>query len=306
MRRAWASKAPGIAGIVRVFGVELDVDPLVIVFAALYALAGSLWQWAIVFASLMVHEASHAMAATGFGYAVARISITPIGAVASLEGEIQSRPEAEAAVAMAGPMTSLILASLGYLLLLYGNADREKVEFFVGANIALAIFNLIPAFPLDGGRVLRALMAEELGVASATRKAVALSRVIGITITVLGAAGFAARYFNLLVPALGLFIWIAAGRESQSAAYAGLKSVMGKRASLRARGALPARLLVAAPDVTACDLLGKVTSSDFTIVSVIGAGGGEIGRLSELELLEGISLLGPDAAVREVLAGRKD
>ena len=53
MRRAWASKAPGIAGIVRVFGVELDVDPLVIVFAALYALAGSLWQWAIVFLSLI-------------------------------------------------------------------------------------------------------------------------------------------------------------------------------------------------------------------------------------------------------------
>jgi Zn-dependent protease len=126
VRRAWASKAPGIAGIVRVFGVELDVDPLVIVFAALYALAGSLWQWAIVFASLIVHEASHAMAATGFGYAVARISITPIGAVASLEGEIQSRPEAEAAVAMAGPMTSLILASLGYLLLLLGSGVNNS------------------------------------------------------------------------------------------------------------------------------------------------------------------------------------
>lgn len=306
MKGAWAREAPGIAGIVRVFGVKLDVDPLVIVFAALYALAGSLWQWAIVFASLMVHEAAHAMAAAGFGYGVARISITPIGAVASLEGEIHSRPEAEAAVAMAGPMTSLILAALGYLLLLYGNADREKIEFFVGANIALAIFNLIPAFPLDGGRVLRALMAEELGVASATHKAVALSRVIGIAITILGAAGFAARYFNLLVPALGLFIWIAAGRETESAGYAGLRSVMGKRASLRERGALPVRLLVAAPDVTAHDLLRKVTSSDFTIVSVISAEGGEIGRLSELQLLEGISLLGPDAAVREVLAGRKD
>jgi len=112
----------------------------------------SFWQWAFVFASLVVHEGSHAMAAAGFGHEVARISITPIGAVASLEGEIHSRPEAEAAVAMAGPMTSLILAALGYLLLLYGNADRDKVEFFVGANIALAIFNLIPAFPLDGGR----------------------------------------------------------------------------------------------------------------------------------------------------------
>ncbi|MDD2201577.1 MAG: site-2 protease family protein [Firmicutes bacterium] len=306
MRRAWVGEGPGLAGIVRVFGIELHVDPLVVVFAVLYALAGSFWQWAFVFASLVVHEGSHAMAAAGFGHAVARISITPIGAVASLEGEIHSRPEAEAAVAMAGPMTSLILAALGYLLLLYGNADRDKVEFFVGANIALAIFNLIPAFPLDGGRVLRALMAEELGVASATHKAIALSRVIGIAITILGVAGFAARYFNLLVPALGLFIWIAAGRESESAAYAGLKSVMGKRASLRERGALPARLLAAAPDMVARDLLRKVTSSDFTIVSVIGAEGREIGRLSELELLEGISLLGPNAAVCEVLAGRKD
>ena len=306
MKRALPGEVPGILGMTRVFGIEFDVDPLVVVFAALYAFAGNLWQWMVVFASLLVHEAAHAVTAAGFGFAVARISVTPIGAVASLEGDIQLRPEAEAAVAMSGPMTSLVLAAMGYLLLIYGNADRGKIEFFVGANIVLAMFNLIPAFPLDGGRVLRALMTERLGVASATRKAVGMSRVIGIGIAVLGVAGVAAGYFNFLVPALGLFILITAERERQSAVCAGLKSVMGKRVSLSKRGALPVRLLVAAPEMTACDLLRKVTSSDFTVVSVIGAGGREIGRLSELELLEGISMLGPDAEVREVLAGRKD
>jgi stage IV sporulation protein FB len=149
--------------------VQITVDPLVAVFAVLYALAGSLWQWAAVFASLIVHEVAHAVVAAGFGLRVAEVRITPIGAAVRIDGGIELRAEAEAAVAMAGPMTSLVLAGASYILLTYGKPDIVKTEFFIGANVVLALLNLVPAYPLDGGRVLRALLAERMGTSRATR-----------------------------------------------------------------------------------------------------------------------------------------
>ena len=82
--------------------VEIAVDPLVAVFAVLYALAGSLWQWAVVFASLLVHEVSHAVVAAGFGLTISELRITPIGAAVSVNDAIELRSEAEAAVAKIG------------------------------------------------------------------------------------------------------------------------------------------------------------------------------------------------------------
>ncbi len=274
--------------------VQITVDPLVAVFAVLYALAGSLWQWAAVFASLIVHEVAHAVVAAGFGLRVAEVRITPIGAAVRIDGGIELRAEAEAAVAMAGPMTSLVLAGASYILLTYGKPDIVKTEFFIGANVVLALLNLVPAYPLDGGRVLRALLAERMGTSRATRAAVGLSRWIGGLAILAGAVGAATGVMNPLAMAMGVLIWIEAGREARAAPYATMRSIMRKWAGLSGQGFVPAALVAAVPETRAGAVLGRLSGQEFGIVSVVGPNGREIGRLSEIELMDGVCARGPD------------
>jgi len=285
--------------------VEIAVDPLVAVFAVLYALAGSLWQWAVVFASLLVHEVSHAVVAAGFGLNVSELRITPIGAAVSVDDAIELRAEAEAAVAMAGPMTSLVLAGAGYILLTYGKPDIEGVEFFVGANIVLALLNLLPVFPLDGGRVARALLAERLGMSEATRAVVSVSRWIGGLACVAGAVGAATGALSPLVAAMGVLIWVEAGREARSAPYAAMRSAMRKRAGLAQKGFAPAAMIAASPDASAGAVLGRLSGQHFAFISVVGPDGREVGRLSEIELMDGVCARGPGVNLGTLVRGSK-
>jgi stage IV sporulation protein FB len=285
--------------------VEIAVDPLVVVFAVLYALAGSLWQWVVVFASLLVHEISHAVVAAGFGLTVTELRITPIGAAVRVDDAIELRAEAEAAVAMAGPMTSLVLAGAGYILLVYGKPDIAGAEFFIGANIVLALLNLVPAFPLDGGRVLRALLTERMGVPGATRTAVNVSRWIGGLAVAAGAVGAAAGALNPLVMAMGVLVWVEAGREARSAPYAAMRSVMRKRAGLARQGFAPAALVAASPDARAGAVLGRLSGQQFAIISVVAPDGREVGRLSEIELMDGVCARGPGVNLGTLVRGSK-
>ena len=285
--------------------VEITVDPLVVVFAVLYALAGSLWQWAVVFASLLVHEVSHAVVAVGFGFAVSEVRITPIGAAVRVDDTIQLRAEAEAAVAMAGPMTSLVLAGAGYILLAYGKPDIASTEFFIGANIVLALLNLLPAFPLDGGRVARALLVERMGMSGATRAVVNFSRWIGGLVVLAGAVGAATGVLSPLLMAMGVLIWVEAGREARSAPYAAVRSVMRKRAGLARQGFTPAALIAASPNARADAVLGRLSGQQFAIISVVTSDGKEIGRLSEIELMDGVCSRGPGVNLGTLVRGSK-
>lgn len=276
--------------------VQISVDPLVAVFAVLYALAGSLWQWAVVFGSLVVHEAAHAVVAAGFGLAALEVRITPIGAAIRIDSGMELRPEAEAAVAMAGPMTSLVLAGAGYIFLACGQPDARQAEFFIGANIVLALLNLVPAYPLDGGRVLRALLAERMGVSRATRAAVSVSRWIGGLAILAGAIGAVAQLVNPLAMAMGALILIEANREARTAPYADIRRAMRRRAGLLGQElmTMPTTLMAAGARARACAVLRRLTGLGFAIVSVVDSRGSEIGRLTEIELLDGVSACGPD------------
>ncbi|MEA4883086.1 MAG: site-2 protease family protein [Clostridia bacterium] len=284
-------------------GVGITVDPLVVVFAVLYAKAGSLGEWATVFSCMLFHEAAHAVAAAGFGIAVAAIEITPIGAAARLGEDLGGRPEVEAAVAMAGPMASLVMASAGYAVIRYGCVEAAAAEFFVGANLALALFNLLPAFPLDGGRVLRALLVEGRGLPRATAIAASVARAAAAAVTAVGVLGAALGWFNLLVPAIGVFIWIEAGREARSSRlhFDGVRSALRKRSLLRERGAVCAAVVAARWDMPARKLFPVLAGRDLLIISVVGPDGREMGRLYEYEFLLRAAECGPDATVSSLL-----
>jgi Zn-dependent protease len=145
---------------------------------AVYIASGMQWQqllWSVIFllsifACVVLHEYGHAFVAAWFGINAKRITIYPIGGIASIE-KLPESPKQELLISAAGPFVSFVLGSV--LLLFAPQAfSLESLRGYNGVitqnsflyalgwiNIALAVFNLIPAFPMDGGRILRALLA---------------------------------------------------------------------------------------------------------------------------------------------------
>ncbi|MFO0808770.1 MAG: site-2 protease family protein [Gemmataceae bacterium] len=144
-----------------------------------------------VFGCVLLHELGHALAARGFGIGTRDITLYPIGGVARLE-RMSDHPGEEVVIAVAGPLVNVVIAAglwFGLRLfhlapstdaLLYGSLGEQFVMKLLASNILLVAFNLIPAFPMDGGRVLRALLAIGFGQLRATQMAVGVAKVFAL------------------------------------------------------------------------------------------------------------------------------
>lgn len=153
-----------------------------------------------IFATIVVHELAHALVARRFGVATRDIMLLPVGGIASME-HMPERPVHELIVALAGPAVNFVIAAL--LVPFHG----QFVEQFAFINVALAVFNLLPAFPMDGGRALRALLAMKLGPERATNIAAALGRGLAVVLGVLG------LFYNPMLVLIALVVWFGASQE---------------------------------------------------------------------------------------------
>jgi Zn-dependent protease len=170
-----------------------------------------------LFASIVLHELGHSLVARRQGSVILDILLLPIGGMARIVG-MSPRPRDEFAVAAAGPAVSLVLGGPGWLSApyLFGlNPWLGIVADSLGRmNLWLGLFNLIPAYPMDGGRIFRALLSPRLGPVRATRIAANVARVVAVLFAVRAVwpwfHGGQVRIFLLLI---ALFVWQSAAAE---------------------------------------------------------------------------------------------
>ena len=182
-----------------------------------------------LFLCVVLHEFGHALAAKGFGITTRDITLLPIGGLARLE-TMPEDPKEELIVAASGPAVNVVIAGLLLITLLLTGTLSQPLEIssfmnnfwlrLLTVNISLVIFNLIPAFPMDGGRVLRSLLASQMDYVKATQIAANVGRGLAV---IMGIAGFFVNPFLILT---AIFIWSGAGAEAQSVKVkAGLKGL---------------------------------------------------------------------------------
>ena len=169
-----------------------------------------------VFASVLIHEIGHSLIASRFGKETKSITLLPIGGVATIE-EMPEKPVQEIAMSAIGPFINLAIA--GILILLVGNwkglnvpsifpkSDSEFLQSLININIILAIFNLLPAFPMDGGRILRGILGLKLDFVRATSIAVFIGQAFSLFFIFYGI------FFNLWLAIIGVFLYLGAGGE---------------------------------------------------------------------------------------------
>jgi Zn-dependent protease/CBS domain-containing protein len=246
-----------------------------------------------VFGSVVLHELGHALTARRFGIRTRDITLLPIGGVARLE-KMPERPGQELVVALAGPAVNVALAGLlAVVLVLLGLPlvpRAPELTFdplptrLLWVNLSLAAFNLLPAFPMDGGRVLRAVLAMTMPRARATEVAAALGRALAVVFAVLG------LLFSPMLVLLALFVWGGAGVE-----------VAGERLKAVLSGASVEDTMVtefhtlapSEPVRRAVDLTLASFQTDYPVVE----GERVVGVLTPLDLEHALAARGPDSSV---------
>ncbi len=251
-----------------------------------------------LFGCVVLHELGHALTAKRYGIRTRDITLLPIGGLARLE-RMPDNPREEFVVALAGPAVNVVIAGLLYALILLtaglelpdpqALGEASFVARLLSVNVALVVFNLLPAFPMDGGRVLRSLLAMKLEYSRATSIASALGQSLAFVFVFLGLFG------NPILLLIGVFVWIGAAQE---ASMAQMRAVFH---------GVPVReaMITEFETVNAHDrlergseLILKTAQQDFPVVNHDRE---VVGVLTWKGLREGLASLGQDAAVERVM-----
>lgn len=249
-----------------------------------------------VFACVTFHEFGHALMAKKYNFKTKYITLLPIGGLAQME-KLPDNPRQELAVAIAGPMVNIVIALLLYPFVKIQEMDTEAIAilgsdtflfYLFSVNIILALFNLLPAFPMDGGRVLRALLSFRMPRNEATRIAAGIGQFMAIGFVFLG------LFYNPFLVLIGIFIFLGAQAENSMVQSQSLlkgffvKDVLMsdfQKVSPYDTLAIPTRQLL------------NSQATDFIVME----GDDLKGILSRGELIKGLSEQGKDARVADVM-----
>ena len=299
--------------VARIFGTDVRIHITFLLLLAviglgdyqvggLQAAIGSMLFVCLIFLCVLLHEFGHALAARYYGINTPDITMLPIGGLARLE-RMPENPVQELVVAIAGPLVNVVIA--GTLALIFGfhgpllsfaaldqanGTGRDLVHILIRMNAWLVVFNLLPAFPMDGGRVLRAFLAMRFPYAHATQIAANVGQIMSFG---LGFWGLTHGPITLVL--IAVFVYFGAQSE---AAHAQLKSAF---AGLRVHSGMITHFRVLPLDAnlnTAIDALLRTSQHDFPVV---GPAGEVRGLLTRDDLLVALRKSGPDIPVAEVM-----
>jgi stage IV sporulation protein FB len=309
----------------RVFGIEVRVHwsfLLILIYGAfafsasgLSTLLGALYGVFVIlllFVCVTLHEFGHALAALYFKVKVPSITLLPIGGVASLE-RMPDRPQQEFLITLAGPAVNFAIAALllpvtmvvlaaemqGRLSLADLNFFMRNVRdpgagnllvYLVGTNILLGLFNLLPAFPMDGGRILRSLLAMALPYIQATRIAVFVGRLMAVFFAVWGI--FDGNIFMLLI---AFFVYVGGSSEREAVES---RAVLRQYRAGQALTRSAARLYVSELLERAVDLTMNTYQTDYPVMDL---GGRFAGVLTRPRLLQVLKESGPQARIVDAM-----
>lgn len=262
--------------ICRIGGCDICIHPLFVAALIGAALTGFGNIFLMVFAIVLVHELCHSAVAGILRYRLIRVELMPFGGVAALEGLGEGRPSDEAVIAMAGPLGNVLLITVAAALDYFMPLGEDFMQMFMGANFAMAVLNLLPALPLDGGRILRALLTRPLGLKKATRTGAVMGMALGLVLAGYGVWGIFSGIINLSIFMVAGFLLLSAVREYRRAPYLVSKVVRAARRHTR-----PVNHLAAYAHVRLGALVQAFLPGMYNVVTILGEDGRAVGEINE-------------------------
>ncbi len=284
----------------RIGGTRIAVHPGLLALVAAACWAGLAGEVAVFFAVLLGHELAHVLAAVAFDLKIAEVELLPFGGVARIEGLELADPGVEAMVAVAGPLHNLLCLAVAFVLQESGWLNSQRGEFFLAANAALALGNLLPALPLDGGRIVRAALAVRWGVGSATA---AVSRAGYWVAGGLAGLGLLLLLRGILAPGIFVFAFFALSRarpEGEAAWMRPWREFSRRTAGICRYGALPVQPVAVDPELPLRDVVAHFLPRHYHLIWRIERDGRARGPWDEAEVWAALRQGGAGTRVRDL------
>jgi len=300
---SWSLNIGSVAGT----AVRIHVTFLLLlawIFGVSYFSSGPQAAWnalifvVLLFLCVLLHEFGHIFTARAFGIRTPEVILLPIGGVSRLE-HIPERPREEFLIAVAGPLVNIVIALVLMLigvaklptdpLAALANNDGSMIERLAVVNLFLALFNLLPAFPMDGGRVLRALLASRLGYLHATETAAMIGQWVAF------ALGFLGLFGNPLLIFIAIFVYLAAAAEAHVVA------IRAMSRGVPVTAAMLTQFVTLTPDEhidAAVDTLLHTRQGEFPVVDGMGR---PLGILARNDLIRALRERGASAHVGDAM-----
>ncbi len=276
--------------------MRISVSPITFVMALYFVAMGMAYEFCCSLAAVILHECAHARVAKKLGYELNVIKLMPYGA--ALCGDVQLRPKHEVFIALAGPIFNLVIAVAMAATWWLLPSSYMFTQAFCLANVYIGLFNLLPVYPLDGGRVTLGILSAKLKRKTACR----VMRVTSIACGLIAIALFAlsaVSHANLCLLSVGLFMIVSAFIPDGKVKYRALFAA-GNRAE-RLRAPLEVRRYALSTRAVLSDAIAALDADRYTEFTVLDDDMNVCGGFSEAQLVDGVKQYGYAEKVEKLI-----
>lgn len=210
-------------------------------------------------------------------------------------------PAAEALIALAGPVASILMSMFTMTFKDHGLLTLPDGEFFVAINTIIFLFNLLPALPLDGGRLFRSILSFRLGIVDATKAVYLSGNIIAGLLALLALCLGPGSPLGLSMAAAAVFLFFAGTRERKLAASLAITQAGSKESLLQKKGLLRSKTFVAAYNASGKRVISHFVPGYYHIVFVVGKNGEVLGKVTEQEIISGMICYGYNVRMEQII-----
>lgn len=270
--------------------------------AFLAVLAASLFlnfyrEYLIMWFVMLAHEAGHLLAAKAMRLKVRVFKIMPFGAEIRFYNHYRLKEKKEIIVAASGPFVNLLLALFAVVF----GIKTEATLFFAVSNASVLVLNLLPVLPLDGGRIMKAVLCRKYGRVESERYVLIISRLFDALLLLTGFALLYYTRFNFSLLLIGVFVLFYIFDENKNYALMEKKAALDYKSKLREKNSLPTRNISAKSNASASRLLNDFNYKDFCTVNVLDKNFSLWGVLTEAEIVDYLTNIDSSASLLDIL-----
>lgn len=274
--------------------IKLNLVFILFLFASLYS--GYIKQSIIIFTSVLLHEIGHAVVANLSGIRVEELELFPFGGVAKMEDITKYGGLTEALIALAGPAISGAIAAIGAVF----STNSEFFNSLAQFNFILFAFNMLPALPMDGGRILRNILLHYMSYKQATKAMVISGRLIAIALVLYNVLIIYRGSSSLAYIITGIFIYMGCHKEMKYCSYYYLLHKNNFKENYKKSRRIRTRVIKVHEDTLVRFAANQLSPGTICIVHVLDDFGHVVRILSEADIMDGFLKYGYDSRIRQI------
>lgn len=280
----------------------IKISKLFLPYVILLLILGFKGEIIIAFVLVFIHELMHYLTARILGFSGFDIEVLPIGAVLKLKDLDEASPRQDLIISLSGPLLNLLLAAIFYILFL--SFHRPYMHLICNSNLAIGIFNLIPAFPLDGGRVLRDILSIKTLYRVANEVSIKVSMVLGSIFMFIYFVSVAANKSNFNLGLISIFILITSIKEKERIVYLIMGYIIKKKYKFIKRGYIENRSISIFCKKDLLSALGMIDKNKYNLFTVLDENMSVLEILYEEEIIRAIKTYG-NISLSEYISAKK-